>query len=279
MPVEYDEIGPWSEVKLEILRDYAKPYSLILTNQHFHHHYIDGFAGPGSHISRTTGKPVDGSPLNALQTIPPFREYHFIDSLPERTEQLRDYAKGAGNVHIYAGDCNQILLNEVFPLISYGARHRALCLLDPYNIDLSWEVVAAAGRSGAIEIFLNFMVMDMNMNILLKDPSKADPKQVARMNRFWGDGSWQEAAYETDPQGVLWGDPAIVKVEDANERIAEAYRQRLLLVAGFKYAPAPLAFKNRLGRTIYYLFFASPNKTGNKIVEAIFKKHGHDNHG
>lgn len=170
-------------------------------------------------------------------------------------------------------DCNEILLKRIFPLVSFEARQRALCLLDPYNIDLAWEIVAAAGKSRAIEIFLNFMVMDMNMNVLLKDATKADPKQVARMNRFWGDASWQQAAYETSPQQGLFGDPDIVKVEDANQKIAEAYRQRLLKVAGFKYAPIPLAFKNKLGRTIYYLFFASPNQTGHKIVEDIFRKY------
>jgi len=30
---------------------------------------------------------------------------------------------------------------------------------------------------------------------------------------------------------------------------------------------------NSLGATIYYLFFASPNQTGKKIVEHIFEKH------
>ena len=80
MPAEYDLIGPWSEVKLEILRDCAGPYSKILVANGFRHHYIDGFAGPGSHVSRATGEPVPGSPLNA-RTQPPFREYHFIDLL------------------------------------------------------------------------------------------------------------------------------------------------------------------------------------------------------
>lgn len=260
-------------MKLDILRDYAAPYSKIVSGNGFYHHYIDGFAGPGSHISRTTGEPVDGSPLNALRTLPPFREYHFIDADPTRTDQLRDYAHNADNVHVYTGDCNEILLKRIFPRVSFEARQRALCLLDPYNIDLAWEIVAAAGKSRAIEIFLNFMVMDMNMNVLLKDAAKADPKQVARMNRFWGDASWQQTAYETSPQQGLFGDPDIVKVEDANEKIAEAYRQRLLKVAGFKYAPIPLPFKNKRGRTIYYLFFASPNQTGNKIVEDIFRKY------
>ena len=149
----------------------------------------------------------------------------------------------------------------------------ALCLLDPYNIDLSWDVIATAGRMKSIEVFLNFMVMDMNMNVLLRDPEKAAPAQVSRMTRFWGDESWRQVAYAESPQQHLFGEVETVKVEDANEKIAEAYRQRLLDVAGFTYAPRPLPFVNSLGATIYYLFFASPNETGKKIVEHIFNKH------
>jgi three-Cys-motif partner protein len=70
---EHDVIGPWTEVKLDILREYAAPYSKILTAQRFHHMYIDAFAAGGSHVSRTTGEVVPGSPLIALSTKPPFR--------------------------------------------------------------------------------------------------------------------------------------------------------------------------------------------------------------
>ena len=215
---------------------------------------------------------VPGSPLNALTTTPPFQEYHFIDADPARVEQLRSYAGDRPNVHIYRGDCNEVLLRKVFPRAKYDDYKRALCVLDPYNIDVSWDVVLTAGRMGSVEIFLNFMVMDMNMNVLLSDPQKADSRDVARMTRFWGDESWYEIAYEVDPQGNLFGDPDTVKVEDANEKITEAYRKRLLEVAGFKFAPEPLPFPNK-GATIYYLFFASPNPTANRIVQQIFDKY------
>jgi len=82
-----DVIGPWSEVKLDILRDYAAPYSKIVTAHNFHHLYIDAFAAGGSHTSRTTGEIVPGSPLIALATEPPFCEYHFIDADPIRVDQ------------------------------------------------------------------------------------------------------------------------------------------------------------------------------------------------
>ena len=58
-----------------------------------------------------------------------------------------------------------------------------------------------------------------------------------------------------------------------NEVLAEAYRKRLREVAGFKFVPVPVPMKNSIGRTIYYLFFASPNATGHKIVEYIFNKY------
>lgn len=74
-------------------------------------------------------------------------------------------------------------------------------------------------------------------------------------------------------QSHLFGESEDIKVEDANEKIAEAYRDRLTGAAGFGYVPKPLRFVNSLGRTIYYLFFASPNQTGKKIVEFIFEKH------
>lgn len=273
MAAEYDVIGPWTEVKLDILREYAGPYSQILTARGFYHFYIDAYAAGGSHISGSTGEVVPGSPLVALSTKPPFRQYHFIDADADRVAQLHQYARGRSDVHVHSGDCNEILIRDVFPLVRYEDRKRGLCLLDPYNIDLSWNVVATAGRMKSIEIFVNFMVMDMNMNVLLRDPAKADAAQIARMDRFWGDRSWREVAYEVSRQGSLFGEPEQIKVESANEKIAEAYRKRLIDVAGFAYAPQPLRFVNSLGATIYYLFFASPNKTGDKIVEDIFTKH------
>ena len=64
--LEFDEIGYCSELKLEIIREYAAAYSKILAAQRdpeLHHVYIDGFAGPGLHVSRASGGLVPGSPL------------------------------------------------------------------------------------------------------------------------------------------------------------------------------------------------------------------------
>ena len=96
--VKFDEIGYWSEIKLDIVKDYASAYSLILAAQKepdLHHVYIDAFAGAGVHISKATGEYVRGSPINALLVQPPFREYHLIDIDRQKVALLRDLVKSA----------------------------------------------------------------------------------------------------------------------------------------------------------------------------------------
>src|SRR5205814_1320325 len=85
-----DEVGPWTEVKLDLLKRYAVEYSKILTNQSgLQHAYIDAFAGAGVHVSRTTNEMIPGSPTNALLVQPPFSDYYLIDLDGTRVEQLR----------------------------------------------------------------------------------------------------------------------------------------------------------------------------------------------
>jgi len=55
--------------------------------------------------------------------------------------------------------------------------------------------------------------------------------------------------------------------------LIEAFRDRLKKVAGFKFVPDPIPMRNSKGAVIYYLFFASPNKTGATIVSEIFDKY------
>ena len=265
--IKLDEIGYWSEIKLDIIRKYAAAYSLIMNRQSFikSHHYIDGFAGAGIHISKNTKEFVPGSPTNALKVNPPFSKYHFIDLDGGKAELLTELGEGNPKVEVYEGDSNRILLDRIFPAIRYENYDRTLCLLDPYGIHLNWEVMYAAGQSNAIEIFLNFPVMDMNMNVLWHDPGKVAQRQIQRMNAFWGDEIWREAAYER--QQGLFGQ---IKEKTSNWAIVKAFSERLKEVAGFAYVPKPLPMRNTTGATVYYLFFASQNRTGGKIVRDVF---------
>lgn len=268
--MKIDEVGYWSEIKLEIIKKYAGTYSTILSKQKLPlaHHYIDAFAGAGIHLAKRTGEYIPGSPLNALNINPPFKHHHLIDLDGERVELLREVAEGNPDITVYEGDCNAVLLDEVFPKVRYQDYRRALCILDPYKLNPDWKVVAEAGRMKSVEIFLNFMVMDMNMNVLWKNPEAVAPAQIERMNLFWGDDSWRKSAYRQEAD--LFG---MREEKLGNEEVAEAYRNRLKRVAGFKYVPAPLPMRNSSGAIIYYLLFASANATGGRIVEDIFERY------
>ena len=266
---QLDTVGYWTEVKLHILQEYAKAYATILQKQPIIKHvaYIDAFAGTGAHISKASGEQIHGSPALALSVQPSFSHYHFIEMDENRAMRLRQqYSRP--DVTVYQGDCNQILLRDVFPQCRYEHFRRALCLLDPYKLNPNWEVVQTAGKMRSVEIFLNFMIMDANMNILWSNPDSVAPEQAARMTEFWGDDSWRKAAYRTE--SGLFGP---MEEKASNEAVVSAYRQRLLKVAGFKYVPDPIPMRNSRGATIYYLFFASHNQTGSRIAESVFKKY------
>ena len=102
----------------------------------------------------------------------------------------------------------------------------------------------------------------------MHNPEKVDSRQIERMNRFWGDGSWRDVAYDSRANLFGWDEKVA-----GNEALVRAYRQRLRDVAGFQYVQEPMPMRNSKGGTVYYLFFASPNATGSKIVEYIFNKY------
>lgn len=269
--LRFDEIGYWTEVKLDIVKEYAKAYSTILSAQEsprFSHVYIDGFAGAGIHLSKQTQDFVLGSPLNALLVDPPFREYYFIDLDRKKVDALKRAVGRRQDVHVLEGDCNEVLLTEVFPKVRYEDYRRALCLLDPYGLHLTWDVIQAAGQMKSIDMFLNFPVMDMNMNAIWRSPDQVSPLGIQRMNRFWGDLSWRDVAYRST-RGLF----GLIEEKAPNEVIAAAFRKRLNEKAGFDRVLEPIPMRNSNGAVVYYLFFASQKAVAEEIADDIFKKY------
>ena len=274
---DISEVGYWSEVKIEILRDYASAYSTILTaqtNPKIEHVYIDGFSGSGIHVARGRNDLIWGSPTSVLFIDPPFREYHFIDLDEGNIETLKEMANARTTgpydpktVHCYNADCNTVLLAEVFPRVRYEDYKRALCLLDPYGLHLDWQVIQKAGDMKSVEIFLNFPILDMNRNVLRHDLDKVEPEQAHRMTRYWGDESWRKIGYSTT--GNLFG----FEEKTNNEVIVSAFRDRLKNVAGFACVPEPVPMRNSKGGVVYYLMFAAQKPVAANIVKQIFEKH------
>jgi len=81
----------------------------------------------------------------------------------------------------------------------------------------------------SIDLFLNFPIMDMNRNVLWEHPELAESEDINRMNAFWGDESWRQAAYTSHQTLFEWEDTE----KNSNEDLVEAFRKRLEDKAGF----------------------------------------------
>jgi len=107
----------------------------------------------------------------------------------------------------------------------------------------------------------------MNRNVFWHNPDRVDESQIQRMNLFWGDESWRNVVYDTTRN--LFAIPE----KEPNEIIAQAFRRRLIEVAGFRHVPEPIPMRNSNGAILYYLFFASQNETAAEIARQIFSKY------
>jgi three-Cys-motif partner protein len=269
-PALLDQLGEWSQIKHEILEKYAHAYTTIVTRQGSIRKaiYADAYAGSGFAEDRETGEQLRGSAVRLTHVTPPFDELHFIEGNTNKARVLKLAAGSDSRVRIHEGDAIEVLSNDVLPRCRYEDRHRALCLLDPYDLSVPWTLVHRIGHMRSVEIFYNFMIMDANRNILWKNPERVPAARAARMDLVWGDHSWRQELYRG-----LMGLFGTVEEKMPNEAVAEAFRRRLQHLAGFKYVPPPIPMKNTIGATVYYLFFATHNKTGADIVEDILKKY------
>lgn len=261
-------IRSWSEDKIMLLQKYAKPFSQIVQKK-LKAVYIDAFAGIGEFVSERNGQTVPGSPRAILEVEPPFNEYYFIEKDPRKLEQLRELKKPNATIICKSGDCNDILRNEVFPNVRKEDYKRGLCFLDPYGIHLDWKIIEQAGKMKSIEIFLNFSIMHINRNILRHDPSTIKEQEIARMDKFWGNGDWAQLINKKESvvQMSLFGHNSELVIYDD---IVDAYSERLRKVAQFKFVSKPVPMCNSKGNVIYFLIHATHNKVGAKIVKDIF---------
>lgn len=264
----FDQLGDWSQIKHEILEKYAHAYTTVIARQPAVRRtlYIDAFAGIGYAIDRDTGHQLEGSAVRAMNVHPPFNELHFVEEDAAKAHVLRHVTGADPRVTVHHGNGIDIVGSQLLARCRYEDYHRALCLLDPYDLSVPWGLMQRLGAMRSVEIFYTFMIMDANRNVLWsRQLDRVPPAQLRRMDLVWGDRSWREAFYAEEPD--LFG-PRRRKLPNAD--IAEAFRARLRDLAGFKFVPQPIAMKNSIGATVYYLFFAGHNETGARIVSDVF---------
>ena len=252
----------WTALKLEYLDYYLQAY-VIATKQAQQTHYIDAFAGCGECVLRENGYPVQGSPWRALNTIPPFTHYHFVEKEPPLASHLRKciWEKGVINADVYTGDCNVVLPTEVLPKVPKNVP--SFAFIDPRGLQLHWatvEALASHRRGRKMELLILYpydMAVVRQLSLAVRNQAYYD-----RLSRFYGDESWLEQFQQSVSMRET--------TEQRRERFIQLYVHNLRSL-GYKYVIpfAPLRSQNR---PLYHMIFAGNHPAGSNIIGSVWAK-------
>lgn len=262
-----------TQIKLDILKKYLKPWADIIGN-HFHEaYYIDCFAGRGKYHKGGCKDCVPGSPLIALniaidvQRKKQEKGINFklkliaVESDRKNFDALSGFMaennpKNEVEVTIEHGN----FINLVSSIVNKTGSVPAFFFIDPYGIKLPKDAldVIINRPSRSTEIFLNYMAMGIRRVAGLKKvKSYRDEKiqikaikALANLDDLFGDKSWIDKNYR----------------ELLRHFVDSVLRKKYKFVLNYD-----VPYPDRSG-TFYNLLFATNDDTAQKIMKYIFTK-------
>lgn len=271
-----DVIGRWSEDKLELLEKYLHAYTTIMARQKKKwlkaYHYVDAFAGSVTVQARDDeARYIEGSPLRALRTEPPFDRYWFIEIEPDRLRRLESLKEKFPHrdIRILAGDSNELLQGHEICKINRESFQRGFLFLDPYGLQVQWGTIIHLSRLKAFDLFVNFSVMGVSR--ILKRTEEPDETAKRKINEIMGTTAWINEVYRQDPQLGLFSQPRMMRDTLRAEWLANLYVKHVHTL--FEYVSRPVIMENSRNSPLYALFLASHNFTAVKVTNEIFAKY------
>ena len=273
--------GKWFEDKLEALRDYLRAYTTALKKTGFKLSYIDAFAGAGireippgakgdffnEDILAEEAHYRHGSPLIALETLPAFEEFIFIDrdqqSLARLKEQISQFRGPMdGRIKFLHGDANQ----QIQQLAASDWRsRRAVAFLDPFALHVTWETLEKVAKTQAIDMWLLFPAMAVN-RMLTKNGSIPEA-WATKLTETFGSDDWREFFYSRI-EADLFGHETDMKESMIFEKLSEYMTLRLKTIfAGVH--DKPLILRNSTNAPLFLLCFACGNPRAVTIATRI----------
>lgn len=292
--------GPWTDQKLGILRDYLTAYTTALSKTKFKKGYIDAVAGTGQRESSASAKSkkskglqretenrqaelpdtinspeaadelaqrfLDGSARVALQCIPAFDRYVFIEKNSARCQQLdqlkRDFPEMAERIWIKQGDANT-LIQEMCK--KNWRENRAVLFLDPYGAQVRWKTIEAVANTKAIDLWVLFPLGSVNR--MLTQSGEIPQEWRDCLNELLDTEDWYDQFYRVDETQTLFERRKRL-VKARYERVAKYFLDRLrTCFAGVASNPAVLY--NSKNSPLYLLCFAAGNRAGAPIALQI----------
>lgn len=242
------------EMKYPLLRKYFNAYTIVVSNYFPRFFYIDGFAGTGKCREEHYGKEVDGSPLIALQLKYPFTDYIFIELNPKRKALLEKHVckyrgkealchekeRRDGRMKISIRAIEADINDSIRDVLSKIPQNMpCFIFLDPEGLELKWETVEECSKKPRAELLINFSISGVIRNL-------KNPRADKTIRDFLGN----------EAESVL---PLV---------LLETYKEKL--EKHFKWV-IHKAVLSPTRSTIYYLIFATNNRTGCRIMSNVMK--------
>lgn len=288
-----DVIGAWSEEKLEFLRRYLVAYTSIMTvlkkqGKFKEFAYVDAFAGSVTPEAKRTLRTdpkrpalpgfgdeareaeieyVDGSPLVALKTEPPFDVYCLNDKnqarIREKIVPLGKQFPGR-RIEVTHGDCNEFLLNDIVPRFPWSSFKRAFVFVDPYGLQVLWDTIRALGEARTFDVYINFPIQAITRQLGDKPPTDEIRDKI---DTVMGDGEWYDSVY-TSRDLPLLGKSTMIRQKSVAGSLALLYANNLK--RHFKHVSPPRIMTQQTNSPLYALILASQAELAVKKMNNIY---------
>jgi three-Cys-motif partner protein len=261
-----NEWGPWSEIKLDILRDYLNAFTRAVRGKSSEAIYLDLFAGSYNNRRKGGAGAFSGSARIALEATPNFTQLRFFE-LPGPAAALRKEIREDRFIdrrwEVVPGDSNQTIAGVLQSLNSIKWAP-TFAFLDPRGLQVDWstvEILADWRRHEKTKVELWILFPEPALARVLGLQGPRGRNTPAALDRVYGTRDWR-AIYQMRQRGELRSDA--MRAEFVN-----LYRWRLENVLGYQTTHA-LQLVNTRGSPVYTMVFATDSKPGDKIMSHVY---------
>ncbi len=204
---KHDFGGGWTSLKLQYVAAYLNAFNTALSKKEWCIRvYIDAFSGTGQcDITINNEKvTIDGSAKIALETTPPFHEFHFIDIKKRHANAIQKLCENypSCKTNVYQVDFNLVLPKIISKL---SEQHRGVIFIDPYGMHADWETLKTIANSKKLDVWYLFPLSGFFRQATVNERDLEDEKHQAII-RLLGDENYKNALYKEPPIQDLFGD-------------------------------------------------------------------------
>jgi three-Cys-motif partner protein len=185
----------WTILKLSILAYYVDLYTVIIKSNYKSAFYLDLCAGCGLNHIQETGDIVLGSAIIADRIPRPNKKFDQLILIEQDQKKAEALKRILPNAQIIHGDSNSSILAEILNEIDNKPQSHFLAFIDPEADEIHWQTIEALLKTRG-DVIINYMCTSVRR--IWGNACRGAEKFIERMDRFFGDESWNVCSHAED---------------------------------------------------------------------------------